>query len=150
MAALRYVRADCKKGDGVQSTGEGGSLKVLGGVRITGEGDTRAARMSDVETSNGGNQADTAVKVYECDSDDEEVGETNSIAADGAKVRNGAKVRRRRTKQERVQVVKRRDIAAATTSDKIDETLAALDAERRDYANVKTTSLEQVNVPSYG
>ncbi|KAI9990390.1 hypothetical protein PInf_021357 [Phytophthora infestans] len=75
--------------------------------------------------------AEYGSEVYECDSDDEEVGETNSIAADGAKVRNGAKVRRRRTKQERVQVVKRRDIAAATTSDKIDETLAALDAERR-------------------
>ncbi|KAI9979630.1 hypothetical protein PInf_023334 [Phytophthora infestans] len=87
--------------------------------------------MLGVEASNGGNQADTAVRMHECGSDDEEIGGTSTTAADGAKVRNVAKARRRRTKQERVQVVKRRAIAATTTSDEIDEALAALDAERR-------------------
>ncbi|KAI9985107.1 hypothetical protein PInf_004416 [Phytophthora infestans] len=103
--------------------------------------------MSDVETGNGGNQADkslavttelcktatvcsAAVRVHECDLDDKEFGGTSPTAADGAKVRNVAKARRR-TKQVRIQAVKRRAIAAAATSDKIDEALASLDAKRR-------------------
>ncbi|KAI9994808.1 hypothetical protein PInf_011643 [Phytophthora infestans] len=131
MAALRYVRADCQKGNGVQSTGEGGSLTVVGGGRLTEEGDTRAVRMLGVEASNGGEQADTAVTMHEYGSDDEEIDETSTTTTDGAKERNVAKARRRRTKQERVRAVKQRAIVAATTSDDIDEALAVLDAERQ-------------------
>ncbi|KAI9979631.1 hypothetical protein PInf_028591 [Phytophthora infestans] len=101
--------------------------------------------MLGVEASNGGNQADTAVRMHECGSDDEEIGGTSTTAADGAKVRNVAKARRRRTKQERVQMQK----------DDRDEGNKAANFvlnwhDDSNNTNVKTASLQQVNVPSYG